>query len=57
MLPLVQLQSMVAQEIKSSGWNDKLGELDNEVYSTGRYDNLYERIGKISVESIVCSRG
>ena len=46
MLPLVQLQSMVAQEINSLGWNDKLGELDNGVYSPGRYDNLRERIGK-----------
>lgn len=46
MLPLVQLQSMVAKKINSLGWNDKLGELDNDVYSTGRYNNLYERIGK-----------
>lgn len=46
MLPLVQLQSMMAQKINSLGWNDKLGELDNGVYSTGRYDNLRERIGK-----------
>lgn len=28
------------------GWNDQLGELDNGVYSTSRYDNLRERIGK-----------
>lgn len=46
MLPLDQLQSMVAQKIKSLGWNDKLGELDNGVYSAGRYENLRERIGK-----------
>ncbi|MDE7115177.1 MAG: trypsin-like peptidase domain-containing protein [Muribaculaceae bacterium] len=46
MLPLVQLQSMVAQEIKTLGWNDKLGVLDNDVYSAGRYDNQRERIGK-----------
>ena len=46
MLPLVQLQSMVAQKINSLGWNDKLGELDNGVYFPGRYDNLRERIGK-----------
>ncbi len=37
---------MVAQEINSIGWNDKLGELDNEIYSHGRYDNQRERIGK-----------
>lgn len=46
MLPLVKLQSMIAQEIHILGWNDKLGELDNDVYSTGRYDNPRERIGK-----------
>ena len=46
MLSLVQLQSMVAQKINFLGWNDKLGELDNEVYSKGRYDNPRERIGK-----------
>lgn len=46
MLPLVRLQSMVAQKINSLGWNDKLGELDNGVYSPGRYDNQRERIGK-----------
>lgn len=46
MLPLVQLQSMVAQKINSLGWNDKLGELDNGVYSFGQYENLRERIGK-----------
>ena len=46
MLPLVQLQSMIAQEIKTLGWNDKLGALDNNVYSAGRYDNQRERIGK-----------
>lgn len=46
MLPLVQLKSMVAQKINSMGWNDQLGELDNGVYSTSRYDNLRERIGK-----------
>lgn len=46
MLPLIQLQSMVAQKINSLGWNDKLGELDNGVYSSGRYENLHERIGK-----------
>ena len=46
MLPLDQLQSMIAQEIKKMGWNDKLGALDNDVYSAGRYDNLRERIGK-----------
>lgn len=37
---------MIAQEIHILGWNDKLGELDNDVYSTGRYDNPRERIGK-----------
>ncbi len=46
MLPLIRLQSMVGQKINSLGWNDKLGELDNEVYSRERYDNLRERIGK-----------
>lgn len=46
MLSLDMLQSMVAQEINSIGWNDKLGELDNEIYSHGRYDNQRERIGK-----------
>lgn len=46
MLPLVQLQSMVAKRINTLGWNDQLGELDNEVYSPGRHDNLRERIGK-----------
>ena len=46
MLPLVQLQSMIAQEIKTLGWSDKLGVLDNNVYSAGRYDNQRERIGK-----------
>ena len=46
MLPLVQLQSMIAQEIKTLGWSDKLGALDNNVYSAGRYDNQRERIGK-----------
>lgn len=46
MLPLVLLKSMVAQKINSLGWNDQLGELDNGVYSTSRYDNLRERIGK-----------
>jgi hypothetical protein len=46
MLPLVLLQSMVAQKIKTLGWSDQLGELDNGVYSPGRYDNQYERIGK-----------
>lgn len=46
MLPLVQLQSMIAQEINTLGWNDKLGALDNDIYSAGRYDNQRERIGK-----------
>ena len=46
MLPLVLLQSIVAQKIKSLGWNDELGELDNGMYSPERYDNLRERIGK-----------
>ncbi len=46
MLPLVLLQSMIAQKIKTLGWRDQLGELDNGVYSPGRYDNQYERIGK-----------
>lgn len=46
MLPLVLLQSMVAQKIKTLGWCDRLGELDNGVYSSRRYDNQYERIGK-----------
>lgn len=46
MLPLVQLQSMIAQEIKTLGWSDKLGALDNNVYSVGRYNNQRERIGK-----------
>lgn len=46
MLPLVHLQSMIAQEIKTLGWSDKLGALDNNVYSAGRYDNQRERIGK-----------
>ena len=46
MLPLVQLQSMIAQEINTLGWNDKLGALDNDVYPVGRYDNQRERIGK-----------
>ena len=46
MLPLVLLQSMIAQEIKTLGWSDKLGVLDNNVYSAGRYDNQRERIGK-----------
>ena len=46
MLPLVQLQSMVAQKINILGWNDDLGELDNGVHSSGRYDNQRERIGK-----------
>lgn len=46
MLPLVQLQSMIAQEIKTLGWSDKLGALDNNVYSAGRYNNQRERIGK-----------
>lgn len=46
MLPLTLLQSMVAQKIITLGWNDRLGELDNGVYSPKRYDNQYERIGK-----------
>lgn len=46
MLSLVQLQSMVAQKINILGWNDDLGELDNGVHSSGRYDNQRERIGK-----------
>lgn len=46
MLSLVQLQSMVAQKINILGWNDDLGELDRGVYSSGRYDNQRERIGK-----------
>lgn len=46
MLPLVLLKSMVAQKVNSMGWNDQLGELDNGVHSTSRYNNLYERIGK-----------
>lgn len=46
MLPLVLLQSLIAQEIKTLGWSDELGVLDNNVYSAGRYDNQRERIGK-----------
>ena len=46
MLPLANLLSMVAKKINSLGWNDNLGELDNDVSSSSRYDNLYERLGK-----------
>ena len=43
---LSEIQEMVAQKIMEMGWNDKLGKYDDRRYSTSRYDNKKERLGK-----------
>lgn len=43
---LSEIQEMVAQRIMEMGWNDVLGDYDNNRYSQNRYDNKKERLGK-----------
>jgi hypothetical protein len=45
-LPLQDLQKMLLIEIQQLGWNDKLGELDNNIYSYNSHENKTERMGK-----------
>ena len=46
-LPLVDIMQLVANIAKHDfNWNDELGKLDDNVYSTDRYNNLTERFGK-----------
>lgn len=46
-IPLQDIRNIMANIIMNSyGWNDELGELDKNVYSTSRYDNKTERFGK-----------
>ena len=46
-IPLQTIRNIIANIIMNEyGWDDELGELDNNVYSSSRYDNKMERFGK-----------
>jgi hypothetical protein len=46
-VPLQDIRNIMANIIMNEyGWDDELGELDNNEYSTSRYDNNTERFGK-----------
>lgn len=45
-LPLSQMITIIAQQIKEMGWTDKLGNVETELYSRNRSENETERIGK-----------
>lgn len=46
-IPLEDIRNIMANIIKNNyGWNDELGNLDESVYSSSRYDNKTERFGK-----------
>lgn len=43
---LSDITAMIGVQIKALGWSDELGDLDNGKYSSSRFDNEKERIGK-----------
>lgn len=43
---LEDVKKMIAVRIKELGWNEELGKTDNGKYSTSRFENEKERIGK-----------
>lgn len=46
LVPLSDIQEMVAQRIKEMGWSDELGVYDDNRYSPNRHENQKERLGK-----------
>lgn len=43
---LDDIKKMIAVRVKELGWNEELGKTDNGRYSTSRFENEKERIGK-----------